>query len=65
MISSLLETALAAAGISADRIEWWLGMPCGCRERREKLDAVEAWARRIMGGRIEKAEKYLNDLLDD
>lgn len=39
-----VESALAFIGITKDRVEAWIGEPCNCDERREKLNALGEWA---------------------
>ena len=45
-----VERALKAAGITKERVERWVGGPCGCKERQEKLNAVGAWAASFLDG---------------
>ncbi len=62
-LGDALEKALAAVGITSERVERLLGFPCGCKWRRDKLNALDNWARRILSGKTEDAEKHLDDLL--
>jgi len=61
----LVEGALSAIGITSERVERWLGKKCGCKERRDKLNALDAWARRVLGGNTEGAKEYLDDITTD
>lgn len=58
-----IATALSVVGITDDRIERWLGQPCKCPERREKLNSVDAWARRVVSGKVERAIEYLDRIM--
>lgn len=63
MLGDSLERALTRVGITHDRVENWLGKPCGCVERKEKLNALGAWAARVMSGKTERAHEYLARLM--
>jgi hypothetical protein len=64
MLGDRIEQALLAVGITKDRVEHVVGGPCGCKERQQKLNAISAWAERVLSGKIELARNYLNDLLN-
>lgn len=55
----MVETALSSVGVTSERVEKWLGKPCGCKERRDKMNALGLWARRVLTGKKENAEEYL------
>lgn len=58
-----IEQAIRLLGISPERIERWIGVPCGCEERKQKLNVLGAWAWRVVQGRTEKAITYLEQIL--
>jgi hypothetical protein len=58
-----VEKALSSVGVTADRVSAWLGRPCGCKERREKLDVLGFWAVRVARGKIAGAKERLERLL--
>lgn len=58
-----VEQALSAVGITKERVSKWLGQPCNCTERREKLNALGFWAQRVVTGKLDKAKEYLSQLL--
>lgn len=62
MLGSCLKRALEAAGVTEERVSRWLGAPCGCEERRKKLDALDAWARRVLRKGVKDAVRYLEEL---
>jgi hypothetical protein len=57
--------ALKVVGITDKKVTKWLGRPCGCPERRERLNRLGAWAYRIITGQTEKASEYLEEILED
>jgi hypothetical protein len=57
--------ALAAVGITPERVEAWTGKPCGCRERARKLNALGAWARRVLSGKTDEAGEHLEKLMKE
>lgn len=63
MLGDRIEQALTHMGISSRRVEVWLGVTCGCEERRDKLNALDSWARRVLRGKIEKAREYLGSVI--
>lgn len=65
LLGDRVEQALSALGITKDRVEQWLGRPCGCARRQEKLNQLDRWARRIIGGKTEKAQEYLEGIINE
>jgi hypothetical protein len=59
-----LETALTGLGITKARVEAWVGAPCGCDERRLKLNQLGAWLRRVLTGKETHPERRLTELLE-
>jgi len=57
--------ALALVGITEERVSKWLRRPCRCKERKERLNQLGRWARRVLSGRREKAEEYLNAIIGE
>lgn len=64
-LGDAIEQALSFVGVTTERVELWLGGPCGCEERKEKLNQLSRWAARILRGKTESAELYLHQMLDD
>lgn len=54
-----VERALAIVGVSGELVSRWVGAPCGCAERRDKLNSLGAWATRVVRGRVNRAAEYL------
>lgn len=63
-LGDLVEAALSRVGLTEERVSRWLGRPCGCRERKDKLNRLWGWARRAMGGKDapEEARRRLGQL---
>ena len=55
----MVERALATLGLTSQRLEEWLGEPCNCRERKEKLNQLSHWAKRIVSGKTKGALDFL------
>ncbi len=60
-----IETALKTVGITSERVSAWLGRPCGCPERKRRLNNLGAWAHRILTGKTESAKEYLEEIIGD
>jgi len=43
----------------------WLGGACGCEGRRDRLNALGAWARRVLAGKREQAVEYLDRIIGE
>jgi hypothetical protein len=55
--------ALEIVGVTSERVEKWLGRPCNCEERKAKLNRLGAWVERILIGKTQNAEQYLNHIM--
>lgn len=55
-----ISQALSIVGITEERVTAWIGKPCGCSERQEKLNRVGRWASRVLQGSFEKAVEGMN-----
>lgn len=64
-LGSSIQRALSSVGVTEERVEQWLGAPCNCKERIEKLNRLGAWAWRISAGKVVKAADYLNEILEE
>lgn len=62
-LGDLVEKALTKVGITKERVEQWIGGPCGCEERKRKLNNLTAWAKRALGMESD-AEEELRNLLE-
>lgn len=62
-LGDAVHEALSFVGITPERVTAWIGRPCKCPERREKLNNLSRWARRIVSGKTEDAKEFLEDLI--
>jgi hypothetical protein len=63
MLGTLIHDALAIVGVTPEWVETKIGVKCRCKERQEKLDALTAWARMVLGGKLSDAKNYLSKIL--
>jgi hypothetical protein len=61
MLGDAVHEALTRVGITRQRVKRWIG-ECCCEERRRRLNALDAWARRVVRGRIIRAVEYLHEI---
>jgi len=62
-----VHSALKAVGITEERVSRWVGRPCGCARRRERLNQLHRWAEQRIKGLFktsEEARKNLENLLE-
>lgn len=63
MLGDTIERALSSVGITSALVKGWVGAPCGCEERKQKLNALHHWARRVIKGKLANAQNYLNGIM--
>ena len=44
-----VEAALKLVGVTPEKVSAWLGRPCGCAERKNRLNKLGRWAGRVLG----------------
>lgn len=49
-LGDLVKKALSAAGITEERVTRWLGRPCGCAQRQQRLNELGHWATAWLSG---------------
>lgn len=64
MLGDAISKALNAIGFPQERASKWLGKPCHCEERRQKLNQLHAWAIQTLNGKLKKAQSFLEDLIE-
>lgn len=64
MLGDTISHALAIIGITEQRVSRWIGAPCGCKERQDKLNALGYWAIRVLKGQTDNAEDYLDRIME-
>lgn len=57
-----VEKALVTVGVTKELVERWLG-ECRCQERRERLNTLGSWARRVLAGKVSDAKEWLTKLM--
>ena len=62
-LGDAVEAALRTVGITKERVSKWMGRPCRCDERQEKLNQLSRWAKRILMGQTEDADKLLTEII--
>lgn len=63
LLGDLVKSALETVGITEDRVQSFLGKPCSCKKRRDKLNQLDSWARRVVSGKVEDAKRYLEGII--
>jgi hypothetical protein len=61
----MVEMALAKAGITSERVSAWLGRPCHCGERKDRLNALSFWAAAVVENQIQEAKEILDRIISD
>ena len=64
-LGDTIERALQTVGITEDRVSEWLGKPCNCEERKEKLNQLSIWAKRVAKGKLQNAKEFLLTIISD
>jgi len=62
-LGDAVESALSKVGVTKERVEDWLGRPCGCVERQKRLNDLSEWAQVTAGQAVETARGWLGRLL--
>lgn len=63
LLGDWVEVCLTKVGITKELVTDWLGEECNCEERRQKLNQLHAWARRVFSGKMDKAKEHLEEML--
>jgi hypothetical protein len=62
LLGDAIEQALTKVGITSEKVSAFLGRPCSCKKRRDKLNRLHSWAARVLSGKTEDAEKHLDKI---
>lgn len=65
LLGDTISSALSIVGITEDRVSSWLGRPCGCGRRREKLNQLDIWARDTLLQKTKNAKTILERLIEN
>lgn len=57
-LGDVIESALSSIGVTESRVESWLGRPCNCKERREKLNNLSKWASQVLTSTTKDAASH-------
>jgi hypothetical protein len=63
-LGDAVAAALDSVGISKERVAKWLGKPCRCSARQEKLNQLGRWAKRVLSGKTVFAGEYFDRMTD-
>lgn len=55
---------LSTIGITPTKVSKWLDTSCNCEERKERLNQLSVWSKRVLAGKTHKAYEYLSQILD-
>lgn len=66
LLGDRVERVLSRVGVTKERVSKWLGRPCGCAERKRKLNELHLWAERKLGGLVNntQATEQLEKMLE-
>jgi hypothetical protein len=59
-----VHSALEFVGVDEASVFALLGRDCNCGERQRKLNALGAWARQVIMGKVDGAREFLKKVLE-
>lgn len=59
-----IEAMLTKMGITKEKVSEWIGHPCNCEERQERINALDKWARESAKGAYKNAKRRLLRLIN-
>lgn len=63
MFGDHVARALSTVGITPERVTEWIGAECGCKERRQRLNELGVWGKRVLDGAVSGAKEKLEGLM--
>lgn len=57
------EALLQRVGITKERVSAWMGKPCGCPERKAKMNELSDWVENAAKESVDRAKSWLERLL--
>ena len=63
LLGDRIHSALETIGITEDVVTNWIGAPCQCQERIEKLNQLDCWARRVASGKFKDAKRFFQEMV--
>lgn len=64
-LGDAIEKVLRSVGISPESVEQWLGKPCNCEERKQKLNRFSRWIRRFFRGKQSDPKQELEEAMEE
>lgn len=64
LLGDRIHAALSAVGLTPESVSAFVGAECGCRDRIDRLNALDRWARRVVAGKTERAVEYLKSITE-
>lgn len=58
-LGDAVSAALSKVGVTKDLVERWVGGPCGCAERQEKLNQLGHWLKMVPRLAADRARGFL------
>jgi hypothetical protein len=65
LLGDRIHAALSAVGLTPESVSGFIGRKCACKERIERINAVDRWARRVLSGKVENAVEYLKSIVGE
>ncbi len=65
LLGDFVKQALEKVGVTEEKVSAFLGRPCSCKKRRDKLNQLHSWARRVIAGKTEDAKEHLDKLIGE
>lgn len=63
LLGDAVEAALSKIGITKELVSEWMGRPCSCPEKKEKLNNLHRWAENAAKETADKARALLGKLI--
>lgn len=65
-LGDAVKSALEMLGVTEERVSRFLGRPCGCRRRRDRLNRLSDWAYSLVAGGkpVSEARTELDTIVD-
>ena len=60
-----VEQMLEKFGISQERVTRWLGRPCNCEERKQKLNQLSITVKRFQRNQLSNLKSYFEKFLEE
>ena len=61
-LGDLIESALSTVGITPDRVTKLIGRDCGCKKRKEWLNRITLWSKKVPTLDPEEARRHFEQM---